>query len=236
MCFEDATAEMAGLSRDHLACIQDEFEDDLMVELAADIFEPMTADLQPHLPALPAFIALVESLKVDDYGILADYNLVRLPLSLVGADKVRYRTEVVSWLHEAILSLRMSELTVNRIRQALGKHGLSVLFQCSCGVVLGRSDDIENYFGSDHHRRMDALRSAIDAEGNPVVHVTTLDDIPVPTMDLHTDGAEKRLLDRIQELTECAASEGSNHYPWIDAELQRFIAATQSSARKRALA
>ena len=87
---------------------------------------------------------------------------------------------------------------------------------------MGRCEDVRAYYGSDEHRRMDRLRSAIDAAGNPVESVQSFDDISVPTMDLCYNGAEARLFARIEELTRLAAAAGHQDYLWLDAELDRF--------------
>jgi hypothetical protein len=98
---------------------------------------------------------------------------------------------------------------------------------CSCGVVMGRCADVKAYYGSDDHCRMDRLRSAVDAAGNPVQSVGSFVDIKVPTMDLHADGAEERLFARIEELTRLAASAGHRDYCWLDAELAHFTKKAQ---------
>ena len=171
---------MAGLHAGHLDTLMPR----LMWEMrpvARDLFQAMTENLNPHLPALPAFVAMAEALQNGDFGVLGEHRLIRLPLSIIGTDKVRYRTEMVEWLHETVLSLRMSDITVEAIHSALRPQGLCVLFLCSCGVVMGRCEDVKAYYGTDGHRRMDRLRSAIDAAGNPVESVQSFDDIMVRT-------------------------------------------------------
>jgi hypothetical protein len=225
MCLENQLPEMAGLHARHLPILQ--AANPMQAEITACLYRALTENLNPHLPALPAFMAMVEALKAGDFGVLAEHRLVRLPLSIIGTDKVRYRTEAVDWLHETILSVRMSDITVEAVRQALRPHGLCILFLCSCGVVMGRCEDNKAYYGSDNHRRMDRLRSAVDAAGNPVQSVDSFGDIQVPTMDLHADGAEERLFVRIEQLTRLAATAGHRDYSWLDAELAHFTAKAQ---------
>lgn len=221
MCYDKQNPEMAGLHSGHRDILQQAVPE--MNVITGDLYNALTKNLNPHLPALPALMAMAEALKNEDYGVLGEHRLVRLPLSIIGTDLVRYRTPVVSWLHETILSLRMSDITIDTLRAALRPHGLCVQFLCSCGVVMGRCEDVRGYYGTDEHRRMDRLRSAVDAAGNPVFELESLEDVLVPTMDLHTNGAEHRLFTRIEELTTLAAKADGADYSWIGAEMEHFV-------------
>ncbi len=221
MCSECELNEMAGVHIGHLPIVQ--AMSTINSGMIANIYSALIQNLNPHLPVFTALVAMIEALERKDFGILEEYRLVRLPLSVIGSDKVRYRTEIVEHLHESVLSFRMSEITIETLRTALRPDGLCVLFLCSCGVVMGRCEDVRAYYGSDAHRRMDRLRSAIDAEGNPVVPVASFTDIKVETMDLHHSGAEERLFARIEELTHLAGRAGRTSYDWVGAELNLFI-------------
>ncbi|PSO44929.1 MAG: hypothetical protein BRC25_03590 [Parcubacteria group bacterium SW_6_46_9] len=219
---------MAGLNDHHKAAIQE--KSSLESAFVEALYTAFTENLNPHLPALTGFVGLIEAAEDKDFGVLNEYNLARLPLSIVGADKVRYRTRIVDLLHESILSQHMSDLTQEKIKDVLKERGLGTLFQCSCGVVVGSCDDVQAYNGSEHHRDMDRLRSAIDADGNPVKIVGSTEQIPVQTMDLHHNGAEKRLFNRIDYLTRSADC-GKTDYPWLDKEVGEFVQATQPTER-----
>ncbi len=227
MCYKCENPEMAGLHAGHLSTLQKTRPE--QSALADDLFRALTTNLHPHLPIFTAFLAMAEAVEREDFGILSEHRLVRLPLSVIGANRVRYRTQMMEWLHDTILSARMSDLTIETVRRALRPHGLCVLFLCSCGVVMGRCGDVQSYNGSRDHVRMDRLRSAIDVAGNPVQKITTLSDIMVPTMDLHSNGAEERLFDRISQLTKLAAQAGHTDYYWIKEELWEFVRRAQSS-------
>jgi len=234
MCTQHIPPEMAGLHAGHLEIVKRESPlDGQMVE---GLYVALTKNLNPHLPVFAALVAMVEAVRKADYGVLKDYRLVRAPLSIIGMDKVRYRTQVVEWMHETILSFRMSELTDGTVRAVLRPHGLCVLFLCSCGVVVGRCADLAQYRGSPDHQEMDRLRSAIDVAGHPVEFVDRLDDIPVSTMDLHSNGAEARLLARVEELTRLAATAGHIKYDWVDAELESFVSRANPTQPEVAMA
>jgi hypothetical protein len=221
MCYKCEHPEMAGLHASHVPLLLEAAP--AVGDITETLYSTLTKNLNPHLPVLPALLAMVEAVRQSDFGVLGGHHLVRLPLSIIGTDKVRYRTEVMDWLHETILSVRMSDITVEAVRRALRPHGLCVLFLCSCGVVVGHCEDVRAYYGSDDHRRMDRLRSAIDAAGNPVESVSSFGDIMVPTMDLHQNGAEERLFARIESLIHAAAAAGHQDYHWLDAELRYFV-------------
>lgn len=224
MCgdIHDDEPGMAGLHSGHLEKVLELTT--LDHGLVRELHDAMTDTLNPHLPVLPAFVALIESLDAGDFGVLGEHNLVRLPLSVIGANKVRYQNQMVFWLHDSMLMMRMSEITVAAIRKVLRPRGICVLFLCSCGVVLGRCENVRTYYGSEDHRRMEKLRSGTDAMNWPVVRVKTLDDIEVPTMDLHANGAEERLYARIEQLTHHASIVGGTDYGWLDVELAAHVA------------
>jgi len=228
MCTENVKAEMAGLHPGHVSILKS-FVPELS-ELTEQLYAALTQKLKPHLPVLPAILAMVEAVQKRDYGVLQHHNLARLPLSVIGNDAVRYRTPVVDWLHESVLSFRMAELTVNAVKETLRQHDICILFLCSCGIVMGRCSDVRAFYNSEDHQRMDRLRSAIDAAGHPVAQIKSFDDIRVPTMDLHANGAEVRTFDRIEYLTLLAAQAGHADYSWIQSELTRFVSVAQSKA------
>ena len=233
MCYKCNDPEMAGLHAGHLPIVQKHAPS--VTKVTGDIFSTLTKNLNPHLPAFTALVAMVESLYKEDFGVLGEHRLIRLPLSVIGSDKVRYRTQTIEWLHESILSMRMSEVTTNSLRRALNRHGLCIMFLCSCGVVIGRCKDVRAFYGSPTHLKMDRLRSAIDASGNPVAEIESLDEILVPTMDLCINGAESRLFARIEELTKAASDAGHQDYAWIDEVLGEFISVAQSEKTGRQL-
>ena len=221
MCYDDKILEMAGLHDGHRDLLQDIIPE--MKGMIGELHDALTENLNPHLPALPALIAMVEATIRQDHGVLGAHRLVRLPLSIVGSDKVRYRTPAVSWLHETILSVRMSDITIEQVRKVLKKHGLCMFFMCSCGVVMGYCEEVHRYYGSGDHRDMDRLRSGIDSSGNPVKEIPDLESIPVLTMDLHENGAEKRLFHRIEKLTKLATKAGSMNPTGLDEALMDRI-------------
>ena len=92
---------------------------------------------------------------------------------------------------------------------------------------MGRCEDVKAFYGSDDHKRMDLVRSGVDAEGNPVQTIDSFGDIPVITMDLCTNDAEARMFERIEDLTTVASAAGHRDYSWIDDELDRFIKIAQ---------
>ena len=218
--------QMAALNQHHLKKIQEVTDTETAI-FAEKVFKAWTKSLRPHLPLLPMFVAMFEALRNKDYGVLGKHKLIRVPLSIIGDDKVRYRLPIVSLLHETILSANMSDISKDYFRQSLNNEGLCVLFMCSCGVVLGKCRDINNFYGSHDHLAMDKLRSAIDAQGNPVREVSSWDSIPLHNMDIHANGAERRLFDRIIQLTEIASYAQVNKMAWVDEEISRFVQIAQ---------
>jgi len=233
MCYIDDKNEMAGLHLGHLSLIQSQLIRDESRTITDGIFRALTKNLNPHLPAFTGLVAMVESVLRKDYGVLGKYKLVRLPLSIIGMDKVRYRTETVNWLHESILSMNMSDITTQSLRKELNRHGICIMFLCTCGVVMGRCEDVKAFYGSNDHKRMDKVRSAIDASMNPVEVINSFKDIPVPTMDLCKNGSENRMFERIKYLTEIASEAGHQDYSWIKDDLDYFInIAQENNSRK----
>jgi hypothetical protein len=213
---------MVGLTNDHLRRLLP-VTGSKNHQLVSQLFSAMTSALSPHLPVLATFAAMAEFIREKRYGVLHDYNLVRVPLSIIGIDRVRYRTPILMLLHEAILSFRMSQTTGASMQRALANEGLAVAYLCSCGLVMGTEQSITAFLSSDTIRRLDKLRSAIDTEGNPIQEVSGWSQIPV-NMDLHVNGEDQALLERISDLTLAMASVRSEpNYSWIERELQYFV-------------
>jgi hypothetical protein len=187
------------------------------------VHEAATDALTPHLPLLPMFAAMYRFLQEERYGVLSEYKLIRVPLSIIPQNKKRYRTPIVSLLHETVLSFRMSEHTVNMVNAAARRHGVCILYLCSCGVVMGKCEDVARFQGSPAHRSMDLLRSTIDAEGNPVVDVLHWNEIPSPNMDIAANGSEIELFEDMSDLLMLAAKVQRPEYPWLDIMLSRYI-------------
>lgn len=229
MCYQEKHPFMAGLSHESGKTLASMTQKS---PLAKELASTMLKTLNPHNPVLAALVAMAEQVDQKDFGVLQDYNLVRLPLSLIGANKVRYRTPIVEMLHESILSFNMSDITKTNVKEVLKKHGYCLLFLCSCGLVMGRCEDVKKFYGSEDHIAMDTLRSAIDAEGNPVEFIDSLQDIPVQTMDLSVNGAEDRLVSRISEMLETMTLfVQSPSYNTHD-DLERFIIKASSTSHR----
>lgn len=229
MCTTCDELERAGLHAGHLERMK--AVSSVNPELLNDVFMALTDHLQPRLPTFAAIIAMLEASDAGDLGLFAEYGVVWMPLSVVGANGTRYRTPTLERLHDSVLPLRMADATIDLLRSALQKHGLDITFLCCCGGSIGPIDDIAAFRSSDLRKRRDHLRSAIDAKGNPVVSVSTLDDIPVATMDLHDNGAEYRLLERISTLLTLLRTAGHPAYDWVDGELAQFINAISTPVR-----
>ncbi|MCD8494793.1 MAG: hypothetical protein LRY46_01580 [Candidatus Pacebacteria bacterium] len=147
MCYQEKNPLMVGLSRQSGQALVSMTSMEHPA-LALDLTDAMLKTLHPHNPVLAAFVAMIEQLEAKDFGVLAAHKLVRLPLSLIGVDKVRYRTPVVEMLHESILSFNMSDITKQAIQAVLGKHGYCMLFLCSCGVVIGKCADVKIFMAA----------------------------------------------------------------------------------------
>lgn len=230
MCYMGKNPEMAPLQPGHLHALQTfltqeqgEHEQEL-VKFSQTVFQGWTEFLNPHLPIMAIFVAMYDSWLKQDFGILSDYRLIRLPLSVIGSDKIRYRTPIISFLHETVLSARMSDLAVEKFAHLAAKHGLCILYMCSCGIVMGSCQDVARFKNSDLHQNMDRLRSAIDAEGHPVKEVSWA-DLSEPNMDLHPGGSELRMFQRVEELLLASLSAKTVCLEdWIDNQLQTMIA------------
>lgn len=187
------------------------------------LFSALTTSLSPHLPVLATFVAMAEFASQKKFGILREHRVVRVPLSIIGHDRVRYRTPILNLLHEAVLSFRMSEVTVKNVESVLRGNGFAVAYLCSCGLVMGSVPAVDAFVKSQTIRRLDRLRSAIDTEGNPVTEVRHWTDIPT-NMDLSVSGEDEALLERISDLTLLMAKTNTRpDYSWIEDELKYFL-------------
>ncbi len=215
---------MVGLTGSHAEKLIEQYPE--KEPLIRVLTKALTKALTPHLPILPMFLVMEEFLAKERFGILGDHGLVRVPLSIIARDRVRYRTPIISLLHEAVLSFRMSEYTVNAVNTALKPFGICVLYLCSCGVVMGRCADVAHFRNSPAHLQMDRLRSAIDAEGNPVVEIYAWEEIPM-NMDIAAGGAEIEMFELISDMTLLCASAEAPQFSWITELLEHYIKRAQ---------
>ncbi|PID83596.1 hypothetical protein CSB11_00445 [Candidatus Campbellbacteria bacterium] len=220
MCNKCKSKEYAGLHKGHLKEANKVFPN--QKDFNKKLFDAMTKFLNPHHSFYSSLLAVRQKLEQKDFGILQQWNLVRLPLSIIGSNKVRYRTPVVENLHESILSGHMSDLMKNEIDKVLKLFDLKLVYLCCCGVVLGKSEDIDDYYGSTEHINLELLRSAIDAEGNPVVSISDFSKIEVLTMDLHVNDAENRLFSDIEFAIKQFSKAGFPDYD-LESDLNFFI-------------
>jgi hypothetical protein len=111
------------------------------------------------------------------YGLLEHLRAVRVPLSIVGEDEVRYRPPITEEQHEGWLSFFMAEKNVMWLSEALAGHGLRLYRNCSCGISLVRIQDFDRFQTDQLLQTMDNYRSSLDRLGHPVVE---LPDLRVP--------------------------------------------------------
>jgi len=220
---------MVGITNTH-AYVASQETNLVNTSIVNQLFSALTKSLSPHLPVLATFVAMAEFAKEKRFGILKEHEVVRVPLSIIGRDRIRYRTPILNLLHEAIMSFRMSEVSAKNVDGVLRTNGLAVAYLCSCGLVMGSVPAVSAFIKSETICRLDRLRSAIDTEGNPVAEVRHWSEIPA-NMDLGASGEDEALLERISDLTLAMAQANTQpDYTWIETELNHFVSAAQREA------
>ena len=111
-------------------------------------------------------------------------------------------------LHEATLTARMSEIAMDVLREALHKHDLDMLFLCCCGLVIGKRDRIDEFYGSQDHVERDRVRSFFDTEATGITMTDSINDLRkkgVVSLDFDPYSYSE---DRLFEKIECMLGNG----------------------------
>jgi hypothetical protein len=152
-----------------------------------DIHVAMTCGLAPQTNLLVMFTLLRHQYQQKASGILAMYNLLYVPLSIVAktGEKIwtRFRPNAVKELHTAFLSFMMAETNRNAVNAVCGRYSLAFGQGHCCGVLFGAPVDIARYQQSKLYRERNLLRSSIESLAMPVDEVS-FDEIPEHNIDL----------------------------------------------------
>lgn len=147
----------------------------------------ITNSLHPHFAVLPALTVMYDHHRRGQYGLLHEFEAVRLPLSIVGKSNTRWRTETVRNLHDAFLPFAMAGRNCDLLDEVMTAHGVTLFRDCSCGIVMIDTNRANEYRNSTIRRHLNHYRSSLDRMGAPVQEVCCLNHITEPTMDI-TDG------------------------------------------------
>ena len=127
------------------------------VELAGvinSVFEALVVHACPRFSAFAALTAAISAFRKKDFGIFPDYEAVWLPtVVLDDIHCVRYRTDVMHTVYEAIVPMCISELTRHCLQVALRIHDLQILFLCNGSFLIGDIKHIRAFGGSFEHVR-----------------------------------------------------------------------------------
>lgn len=185
MCNANFNPRLAPVTETQVRELQELYpEQETFIE---DIYAAMTYALAPQANLLVMFTILRHQYQQKAQGILAKYNLLYVPLSIVAktGDRLwtRFRPPAVKELHTAFLSFMMAETNRNAVNAACGKYALAFGQGHCCGVLFGTSEAIKAYQASALYRERNLLRSGIESLAMPVEEVSW-DDIPENNIDL----------------------------------------------------
>lgn len=166
---------------------------------AADVYRALTAHLNPALNLLPTLVVMKEWLEQGRLGLLAAHKVVRIPLSIVDDAGTRHRPPLVCELHEAWLSFAMAAKNCLLLDRVVANHGLAFARTCSCGLIMGRPQDVADFMASETLAMLDSYRSSLDRRGMPVFP-TLFEDLPERTIDMTP--AEFAMFTEIDRLVE----------------------------------
>lgn len=188
MCQAGFRSRTAPLTESHIAFLADHLPQD--ADLIVSAGNALTEGLNPHANTLALIGVMAKHHREGRRGLAGSLwgDAVRFPLSVVTPeDGVRHRTPLLEEMHASVLSLNMSQGTMERLDAALAPRGLACRMMCSCGVVLLRRDRAARFSTDPNVLAMDRFRSMLDGLGMPVLHIASSHDIPVQNMDWTDD-------------------------------------------------
>ena len=194
---------LTGLSEKHQQVIIRELGWDTqpeLVEISSAIFKGLTEYIYPQSLSFITLLAAIDAFKKEDFGMFADYEVVYVPVIILGESHKRYYTDLMHCIYEALLPMRVSRLAKECMQRALQEHGISILFFCNGSFLIGSTENIRAFSGSLEHTRREKLYSALNSIRYPIRIIGNIDEILEPTIDLSPSGTERRLLGKIEKV------------------------------------
>ena len=154
-----------------------------------DIYEALTYGygLAAQVNLLILFTLLRHQYQKNTKGILARYNLLYVPLSILAktGERIwtRFRPQAVKELHTSFLSFMMAETNRNAVNRTCNKYGLAFGQAHCCGVLFGAPHALKTYQESELYHERNFLRSSIESLAMPIEE-TSFDNIPETNSDL----------------------------------------------------
>ena len=220
---------VTGLGKEHHWMVLEEFGWDTskeMLKVGNSIFEALTKYTSPQSLSFVTLVATIDAFKEESFGMFADYNMVYLPVIILG-DTRQYHSALMHCIREAMLPVKTSHLARECLQRTLQEHGLDILFFCNGNFLVGEIKKICAFSGSLEHTSREKLYSAVSSIRYPTRAVGSIYDIHEPTIDLSPNGAENRLLRSIEEVllsdefTNIRESQ-SQSYRWIEHQLEEL--------------
>ena len=200
MCAETKRAEMQRTEDVHVAMLARDMN--YAEEVIHDVYAAMRNHISVRLPFMVALSVAIGFHQLSNYSGVLGRGLVYVPLSIFGDDGQRFRIPIMNDLHEATLTARMSEIAMDVLREALHKHDLDMLFLCCCGLVIGKRDRIDEFYGSQDHVERDRVRSFFDTEATGITMTDSINDLRkrgVVSLDFDPYSySEDRLFEKIE--------------------------------------
>ncbi len=201
-----------------------------------DVHAAMTDGLAPQTNLLVMFTLLRHQYQQKASGILANYKLLYVPLSIVAKTGerlwTRFRPQAVKELHTSFLSFMMAETNRNAVNAVCGKYGLAFGQGHCCGVLFGTPDAIKAYQNSELYRERNFLRSGIESLAMPVEEVS-FEEIPENNIDLGI--AEREFFELYQEVCDklplpaCTHKIPENFMERIDGTWEHVLSVTPTA-------
>lgn len=191
MCNANFNPRLAPVTETHAKELQQLFP--AQSEFIRDVYIAMTKGLAPQANLLVMFTLLRHQYQQKSSGILAKYQLLYVPLSIVAKTGemlwTRFRPQPVKELHTSFLSFMMAETNRIAVNNVCKKYNLAFGQGHFCGVLFGTSDDIAIYQKSNLYQERNLLRSSIESLAMPVEEVL-FHEIPENNIDLDVSELE----------------------------------------------
>ena len=171
-----------------------------LTEVINAVFDSLMTHIRPRFSAFAALFVAISAFQKKDFGIFPEYEVVWLPTIVIDEDGMRYRTEIMQIVYEAVVPICVSELSRHYLQTTLRLHGLQILFLCNGSFLLGAEKHIRAFGESFEHIRREKIYSTADTHRYPIRMIDSFESVLRPSIDLSSGGSEKRLFQDIEKM------------------------------------
>lgn len=139
-----------------------------------DVFEAITDYHTPQPAVLVVMAEIFDRVRKKDNGI---YNWPVIPFSALDLDTwERVQTKEMLAFHTVFESMALAQRNIELVRNVFNKYKYEFFMFCDCGCGGASYNMNERVIDSENYKKINAVRSEIEAIGTDVILADSFDD------------------------------------------------------------